>query len=173
MEPLASVAFLLAGALLGVAGAWFTLRRIHLAECARAVAVAQAAVAESKAAELRAAHDEITRRKTEEATFATRIEDLGRAQTQLRDAFQSLCGEALRNNNDAFLQLARTELEKIRAASHADLEQRQTAIDALLAPIREGLEKYDQKLHAIERSRAESFGALAQRLDSVSLASGS
>ena len=171
MEPLASVAFLLAGALAGVVGAWFTLHRIHLAECARAVAVAQAAVAESKAAELRAAHDEIARRRTEEATFATRIEELNRAHAQLRDAFQSLCGEALRNNNEAFLQLARAELEKIRAASHADLEQRQTAIDALLAPIREGLEKYDQKLQAIERSRAESFGAITQRLDSVSLAS--
>jgi DNA recombination protein RmuC len=126
-----------------------------------------------KDAELRLAHDELTRRKTEEATFATRLDEMGRAHMQLRDAFQALSADALKNNNAAFLQLARSELEKVRVAAHSDLREREVAIDALLAPIREGLEKYDTKLHDIERARSETFGALTQRLESVSRVSDS
>jgi len=121
--------------------------------------------------ELRAAHEEITRRKTEQATFDTRLSEIDRANAQLREAFQALSAEALRSNNAAFIQLAKAELEKVTASARTDLQQKETAIQALLAPIREGLEKYDSKLNEIERSRAESFGALTQRLDSVSSAS--
>src|SRR5688500_5067218 len=50
--------------------------------------------AAQKDAELRLAHDELTRRKTEEATFTTRLDEMGRAHMQLRDAFQALSADA-------------------------------------------------------------------------------
>jgi DNA recombination protein RmuC len=118
-------------------------------------------------AELREARDEITRGKTEAATFDTRLAELTRAQAQLKDAFQSLCGEALRSNNEQFLQLARTELERVRLSAQADLAEKETAIQSLVTPIRDGLEKYDRKLHDIELARAESFASLGARIDGV------
>ena len=90
---------------------------------------------------------------------------------QLREAFQSLSGEALRHNSEAFLQLARAELQRANEASRTDLRERETAIEALVAPIRTGLLAYDQKLQDIEKSRAETFGAITQRLDSVAASS--
>jgi DNA recombination protein RmuC len=110
-------------------------------------------------------------RQAQETTFVARVEEMGRAQQQLKDAFQSLCAEALRGNNEAFVQLARAELEKVRAASQADLAHRGRAIEELLAPIRDGLSKYDQKIVELERSRSETFGALAERLAQVTTAS--
>ena len=121
--------------------------------------------------ELGATRDELTRHKTEAATFEARIAELARSQSQLKEAFQSLSGEALRSNNEQFLQLARTELERVRASAQAELAEKETAIHGLIAPIRDGLEKYDRKLSELELARAESFASLAQRIDGVSLAS--
>lgn len=115
--------------------------------------------------ELRTLSAELTRAKTEEATFLARMDEMKAAHATLRESFQSLSGEALKSNNEQFLQLARTELERVRISSKADLDEKQTAINALVAPIREGLEKYDRKLHEIELTRAESFSSLMQRME--------
>jgi DNA recombination protein RmuC len=118
--------------------------------------------------ELGAARDEIMRSRTEAATFDARVAELARSQTQLKEVFQSLSGDALKSNNEQFLQLARTELERVRVAAQTELAEKETAIHGLIAPIREGLEKYDRKLSEIEVARAESFAALAQRIEGVS-----
>ena len=171
MEPVVAVLLFAAGLTTGAAVVWTIARRMRTAELERATAVARSAEREASLQTELQLREELTRRKTEEATFTTRLDDITRANAQLREAFQALSAEALKSNNEAFLQLARSELEKVRAAAQSELQQKETAIGALLAPIREGLEKYDHKLHEIERSRAETFGAITQRLDSVSLAS--
>ncbi|AHG93503.1 RmuC-domain protein (plasmid) [Gemmatirosa kalamazoonensis] len=90
---------------------------------------------------------------------------------RLRDSFQALSAEALRQNNEAFLRLARTELERTAESSRVDLRERETAIEALVAPIRERLATYDRTLQAMELARAESLGMLAERLDGVAASS--
>lgn len=94
-----------------------------------------------------------------------------REHRQLREAFQSLSSDALRCNNEAFLQLARTELERVRSESTVDLERKERAIHDLLLPIRECLGNYDSKLTRIEHDRAVTFGTLTQRLHEVATAS--
>ena len=121
--------------------------------------------------ELRAAHNEITKLKTEEATFATRLDELTKAHSQLKDSFQSLCADALKSNNEQFLLLARTELERIRLTAQSELTEKETAIQSLVTPIHDGLERYDKKLHEIEVARAESFASLVGRIDLMSAAS--
>lgn len=126
---------------------------------------------DARAQALDEATQTITALRAAETTFAARLEELTRAQTQLQQAFQALSGEALRQNNEAFLQLARTEFERLHKASSTELRERETAVDALVAPIREGLAKYDEKLQEIERARTQTFGALVERLDSVNASS--
>jgi DNA recombination protein RmuC len=183
MDPVVLVAVLLA-AVAGALAAWLVLRALHRARIAGAVAASSARLEETgqRLAEARAERDahrraldeavhELTRLRAEEAAFAARLEELTSAQTQLRDAFQALSGEALRRNNEAFLQLARTELERAQEAARTDLRARETAVEALVAPIRDGLARYDGKLQEIELARAETFGMLAERLDAVSSSS--
>ena len=167
MELLLPLAAFVAGAVAAGFLVWMLCRQLREAAITGAVADAEAR-ARKEEMHLREA---IARHQAAEATFDARIDELTRAQTRLKDAFQSLCADALRGNNEQFLQLARTELERVRAAAQADLTQKETAIDALLAPIRDGLAKYDEKLQAIETERSVSFGAIAQRLDLVSAGS--
>ena len=125
----------------------------------------------SRDTEIRALNTSLTQAKTEEATFATRLDELRAAHTSLKESFQSLSGEALKSNNEQFLQLARTELERIRVAAKTELDEKESIITGLIVPIREGLEKYDKKLHDIELARAESFSSLTQRIELMSTAS--
>jgi len=84
---------------------------------------------------------------------------------------QALSAEALKSNNEQFLQLARTELERMHVTAAAELAEKETSFANLVSPIRDGLEKYDKKLQEIEVARAESFASLAERIGSVVLTS--
>ena len=50
------------------------------------------------------------------------------------------------------------------------LGRRTPALETLVDPIREGLEKYDRKLHELELTRVDSMARLNQQLDMMSLA---
>lgn len=125
----------------------------------------------SRDSEIRSLQSDLTRAKTEEATFTTRLDELRSAHSALRESFQSLSGDALKSNNEQFLQLARTELERIRVSAKAELDEKENAITSLITPIREGLEKYDRKLHEIELSRAQTFASLTERIEGMANAS--
>lgn len=53
------------------------------------------------------------------------------ATQKLRDAFKALSAEALKSNNQSFLELAKTTLEKYQAEAKGDLDQRQKAVENL------------------------------------------
>ena len=121
--------------------------------------------------ELSALRTDNTRLRAEAASFDTRLEEMRLAQQRLTDTFQALSGEALRQNNESFLQLAKQELDRVREATATDTTQKHQAIDALLLPVREGLAAYQAKLLEIETQRTDSFATLAERLESVAKAS--
>lgn len=56
--------------------------------------------------------------------------------------------------------------EQLRASRAQD-----AAIETMLAPIREGLAKYDAKLGEIERERVRSFATIAERMEGMAAAS--
>ena len=94
------------------------------------------------------------------AETEARVEAATRAETQLRESFHALAGDALRGNAESFLRLANSEHER-----------RTASLDALLVPVREGLARYDAALQTIERDRTRSFATLSERLDQIARAS--
>lgn len=72
------------------------------------------------------------------------LEAQGEAQQRLSDVFQSLASQALARNNQAFLELARETLEKHHTAAAKELESRQAAIEAMVKPLGEALERVHQ-----------------------------
>ena len=64
------------------------------------------------------------------------------ATQKLLDAFKALSAEALKSNNQSFLELAKATLEKYQAEAKGDLEQRQKAVENLVTPIKQSLEKW-------------------------------
>jgi DNA recombination protein RmuC len=89
------------------------------------------------------------------------------AQGRLSDAFRALSAEALASNNASFLHLARATLERYQEGARGELEQRRQAIDELVRPLAESLVRVDQKIGDLERTRAEAFGTLAERLQGL------
>jgi DNA recombination protein RmuC len=81
--------------------------------------------------------------------------------------FKTLCADALKNNNQLFLDLANATLEKFQASAKGDLEKRQQAIDHLIHPIKESLNKFEQKIQEVEKSRVGAYEGLSQQVKSL------
>ena len=129
----------------------------------------------SKVAELLA---EVTTLKEAQAVLTTTIEKerkaateklalLNDAQQTLGDAFKALSSEALKSNNQSFLDLAKTTLEKFQEGAQTDLTARQKAIDDLVKPLKESLEKVDGKIAAIEKERTSAYSTLTEQVKSL------
>lgn len=89
---------------------------------------------------------------------------LGEAKGQLGATFQALAAETLQKSNEGFLQLANETLAAARREGTTDLAARERAIAELVAPVKQTLEKFDQHVHAMERSRGEAYVGLTEQV---------
>jgi DNA recombination protein RmuC len=103
----------------------------------------------------------------ERQAAAEKLDLVDRATTELREAFQALASDALRSNNQSFLQLAKASLEKFQSEAKGDLESRQKAVENLVAPIRESLGKVDVQIQQMEKERSQAYGTLTEQVQSL------
>lgn len=96
-----------------------------------------------------------------------RLELLKVEQIKLADAFKVLSADALKHNNQSFLELAKATLEKYQEGAKGDLSHRQVAIDNLVKPIKESLDKVDQKINELEKARAAAYGGLSEQVQGL------
>jgi DNA recombination protein RmuC len=89
------------------------------------------------------------------------------AALKLNATFQSLADAALRSNQSAFLEAARTTLETARAQMTGDLVQRQTAIEGVVRPLSDSLGRLETHVRELERAREKAFGSLGEQLQSL------
>jgi DNA recombination protein RmuC len=106
----------------------------------------------------------------ERKAAAEKLALLGEAETKLREAFQSLSAEALRQNNQSFLELAKTSLGEHQKAAASDLESRKIAIEELVKPVRESLGKVDEKLQQVEKERAVHHTSITEQVKALAAA---
>jgi DNA recombination protein RmuC len=174
----------LAGAMLGGVLAWFLLKakaasvnaadlatlRERLdgkdAEVQRLQSTLNNEVAEHKhsreeSGQLKAALEGERRAATE------RIASFKNATEELSAKFSALSRDALKDNNQSFLQLAHSTLEKFQETAKGDLELRQKAIDQLVKPLKESLEKVDGKIGEIEKARAGAYAELREQVKNL------
>lgn len=90
-----------------------------------------------------------------------------RAQGEMSQTFKAVSLEALKSNNEAFLQLAKTSLEKYQETAKADLEKRQTAIAEIVKPVKETLSKFDEKIQDLEKARVGAYEGIKQQIVSL------
>lgn len=108
-----------------------------------------------------------TRLRETERAAAEKLALLDTAQAQLSNAFQALSADALRHNNQSFIDLAQGTLAQFQERAQVDLETRQRAIDDLVKPLASSLEKVDDKLQALEQSRLSAYTSLTEQLKSL------
>jgi len=103
----------------------------------------------------------------ERTASAEKLALLNDAQQKLGDAFRALSSEALKSNNQSFLDLAKAALEKFQEGAQTDLTARQKAIDDLVKPLKESLEKVDGKIASIEKERTSAYSTLTEQVRSL------
>jgi DNA recombination protein RmuC len=92
---------------------------------------------------------------------------LQQSEMRLTDTFKALSGDALKSNNEAFLQLARTTLDKYQDGAKTDLEQKRKDVETVVKPIAESLEKVNAQIQELEKIRARDYGSLTENLRSL------
>jgi DNA recombination protein RmuC len=171
-----SISPVIVGVAIGLAisaAMWTILQARRVAEL-RAVIAQREAVFGQLQQDLAAARHECARAGAEleaaRQVSAEKLALLQTAETKLRDAFSALSSEALKQNNEAFLQLARTSLSEHQRAAALDLDGRQKAIETIVQPLRESLTKVDAKLQEVEQGRTATQAQLSEQLRSLSAA---
>lgn len=98
-----------------------------------------------------------------------KLEFLVDTQQKLTDTFKALSADALKNNTHSFLDLATTKLERFHESAKLDLTARQAAIDAIVKPVRETLDRFDGKIQEIEKQRATTYTSLHEQITAMAL----
>jgi DNA recombination protein RmuC len=93
-----------------------------------------------------------------------RSESFKQAAEELSEKFKALSRDALKDNNQSFLELARATLAQFQTSAKGDLELRQRAIDQLVKPLKESLEKVDGKIGELEKARAGAYSELREQV---------
>ena len=105
--------------------------------------------------------------KASERAFVEKEKLLEEAKTRLSDAFAALGAKALQVNTEEFLKLARATFEKLMTEAKGDVEKRRQAIDALVRPIRELLEKHSTAVSEIEKKREVAYRGLEEQIKQI------
>ena len=119
-------------------------------------------------------HNQNTQLKTtlemQQQSYDEKIKTIEATKQQLSETFSALSSQALRNNNESFLKLAQENLKQFQTKAQDDLTYREKAIETMLKPIREALEKSEQQIHHIEKDRKHAYGTLNAQLESMAKA---
>lgn len=89
-----------------------------------------------------------------------RIAEITKARQDLDTYFKGMAAEVLHANSEAFLKQAAERLASQSKLSEAELAKRQQAIDALVKPVRENLEKFERRVNEIEEKRQGAYEGL-------------
>jgi DNA recombination protein RmuC len=93
---------------------------------------------------------------------------LALAEQRLARVFDGLARRSLHENSRSFLELARQNLEVQQVQAKGELKAREQAIETLVAPIRQALEKTERQISEIEKERNQAFGSIRGLLESIS-----
>jgi DNA recombination protein RmuC len=87
-----------------------------------------------------------------------------RAHGQMSDTFKALSQDALKGVVTQLSELNQAQLQAVQAEAKGQLEQRQRAVEQLVAPLKDQLGRVDEQLVKLDQERRESRGRLEAQL---------
>lgn len=96
-----------------------------------------------------------------------RMASFKNATEELSEKFKALSRDALKDNNQSFLELAHSTLQRFQQGAKGDLELKQKAIDELVKPLKESLERVDSKIGEMEKARVGAYSELREQVKAL------
>ena len=164
------------GLLFGSVIAWLALHSRTASLSARlSMTEKELAAEKDDLARLQQAHTDLVAGKArlesaleaERKTSNEKIELITHASEELRNAFKAMASDALETNNLSFLTLAKERLERFQTEAKGDLDARQKAVADMVAPVRDSLNKVDEKIQQMEVARGDAYGELRAQVQSL------
>ncbi|MCH9625812.1 MAG: hypothetical protein S4CHLAM123_09930 [Chlamydiales bacterium] len=92
----------------------------------------------------------------EKQAINEKFEIVQKMHSEFSEQFKGMSAEALKHNNETFMQLAEQTFEK-----------KNQAIGELMKPVKESLEKFDGKIQDIEKARTGAYATLKEQVGSL------
>ena len=108
-----------------------------------------------------------TQLQIEKAQHIEKLQALKESREQLKDSFSALSKHALDANNQSFLQLAQQKLGVFETRAHANLSEKEKAIENLIKPMADALNKTEKQINEIEKERKQAYGSITEQLKLV------
>lgn len=89
------------------------------------------------------------------------------AEQRLKDTFEALSAKALRESAGELAKQADEVLKRYKEGAEGDLKARQQAIDALLKPMKETLDKLEETNQSMERRRSGAYAELMEQVKAL------
>lgn len=89
------------------------------------------------------------------------------SEMRLRAGFSETARQALSDNSDLFLKLARESFAREQGEVRNAMQARETALNQLVDPLRQALERTEQQVVAMERERRDAFTGLRVQIESL------
>ncbi len=105
--------------------------------------------------------------EAERRQAAEKYEMLLQAKQEFTTTFKGLAQEALNGNNRLFLDLAVATLEKTQQQAQNELDKRHVAIQEMVKPVKDSLEKVDAKIQEMEKVRTGAYEGLLQQVKTL------
>jgi DNA recombination protein RmuC len=107
------------------------------------------------------------RLKAELQAHQARLDELRRMGEEIDRKFGALAQKALSGNSESFLSLVSERFEKHKQSATDDLSKRQVAIEALIKPVAQSLERFESRVGEIEKAREGAYRAVLTQVQSL------
>ena len=89
---------------------------------------------------------------------------LEKTESRLTDTFKALSADALKSSQDQFLSMAKNSLKLQQQEASSELEKRKAAVEQMVKPISQTLEKVQNQITESEKTREGDRAALKQQI---------
>jgi len=111
-----------------------------------------------------------TKLEQQQEHFKEKLDLVNESHVKLKDSFKSISYDILKTNSQSFLDLATARIEKMHEGSRVDIQHRHKAIDELIKPIKETLQKVGDSHHELKKSLAVTHTSVAEQIKGLATA---
>jgi DNA recombination protein RmuC len=110
-----------------------------------------------------------TKIKAQDALQNEREAAFEQANNRITREFADLANQSLKANSENFLRMAEQNLGKQHEKAKRELSERELAVENLVKPIKDTLERSHKQIADLEKSRSEAYGSIKSQLETMQL----